>query len=109
MSKKGYIAILIGFACFTIIYPASAQLADTPWPMFHHDLNHTGLSTQYGPDTSTVQWTFSTGNRIYGSASIGDDGTIYIGTHDRCLSTDSKLYAIYPNGSEKWNWAPPFS
>jgi len=107
MSKKGYIAILAGFACFIIIFPASAHLADTPWPMFHHDLNHTGLSTQYGPDTSTVQWTFSTGDRIYGSASIGDDGTIYIGTHDRCLSTDSKLYAIYPNGSKKWHWTPP--
>lgn len=45
-----------------------------------------------------------TGNRIYGSASIGDDETIYIGTHNRCLSTNSKLYAIYPNGSEMWHW-----
>ena len=87
--------------------PAAAQLADTPWPMFHHDLNHTGLSIHHGPDTSTVKWTFSTGDRIDGSVAIGDDGTIYIRTHDRCLWTESRLYAIYPNGTKKWHWTPP--
>lgn len=29
--------------------PASAQLADTPWPMFHHDVRHTGQSPLLGP------------------------------------------------------------
>jgi len=80
--------------------PAAAQLADTPWPMFHHDLNRTGLSTGYGPDTSEVNWTFSTGGRICGSAAIGADGTIYTGTRN----PGPKLYAIYPNGTEKWHW-----
>ncbi|MHC1583786.1 MAG: putative Ig domain-containing protein [Methanosarcinales archaeon] len=76
--------------------------------MFHHDLKHTGLSIYNGPDTARVKWIFQTGDRIYGSASIGEDGTVYIGTNDRYHpSTDSKLYAIYPNGTEKWHWTPP--
>jgi len=26
-----------------------AQLANSPWPMFHHDVGHTGLSEYAGP------------------------------------------------------------
>jgi outer membrane protein assembly factor BamB len=98
-----YIFITI---CF-MASPAAAQLADTPWSMFHHDLNHTGLSPHYGPDTPTVKWTLSTGDKIFGSAVIGDDGTVYIGTRGRQSTvTGSKLYAIYPNGTERWHWIP---
>ena len=100
------ITALVGIM-FCITPYASAQLADTSWPMFGYGLNHTGLSNHYGPDTPTVKWTFSTGDRIYTPASIGYDDTIYIGTHDKCSWTDSKLYAVYPNGTEKWHWTPP--
>jgi len=89
------------------VAPATAQLADSPWPMFHHDLSHTGLSPYYGPDTSTVKWTFSTGDKIYGSIAIAEDGTIYFGTRDYCPLTRSRLYAINPDGTEKWHWSPP--
>jgi hypothetical protein len=106
MHGKLKIIALVGIM-FSIIPYASAQLADTSWPMYGHDLNHTGLSDHYGPDTPTVKWTFSTGDRIYSPASIGYDDTIYIGTHDKCSWTDSKLYAVYPNGTEKWHWTPP--
>ncbi|RLG71248.1 MAG: hypothetical protein DRO11_04860, partial [Methanobacteriota archaeon] len=99
--------LLISLIADAMAIPAVAQLADTPWPMFHHDLNHTGLSSHYGPDTATVKWIFTTGGKIYGSAAIGADGTIYIGTRDYSHTTDSKLYALYPNGTEKWNWTPP--
>jgi outer membrane protein assembly factor BamB len=85
--------------------PAAAQLADTHWHMFHHDLNHTGLSQYHGPDTPAIKWNFSTGNRITGSAVIGEDGTIYVGTRNyQKPKTGSKLYAIYPNGTKNWHW-----
>ena len=87
--------------------PATAQIADTHWAMFHHDLNHTGLSPYYGPDTPAVKWAFSTGDRIHGSAAIAEDGTIYIGTRDHCSLTRSRLYAINPDGTENWHWSPP--
>jgi len=86
--------------------PAAAQLAGTAWPMFHHDLNRTGLSTVYGPDTPSVNWTYSTGDRIFGSAAIGADGTIYIGTRKSSSTWGSKLCAINPDGTEKWHWSP---
>jgi outer membrane protein assembly factor BamB len=103
-------AAMIGLVLCLISSPAAAQLADSPWSMFHHDLNHTGLSTHYGPDTSTVKWIFPTGDKIHGSPVIGDDGTVYIGTHGRhSTTTGSKLFAIYPNGTEKWQWNPGHS
>ena len=88
---------------------ATAQLASSPWPMFHHDLNHTGLSPYYGPNTATVKWTFSTGGGrgIFSSTAIAPDGTIYIGTSGWHWYTRSRLYAINPDGTEKWHWSPP--
>lgn len=74
-------------------------LADSPWPMFHGNPHHTGLSPY---DTShvdgTVQWSFEAGAGIESSPAIGVDGTIYFGSHD------CKLYALYPDGSEKWHF-----
>ncbi|MCK4653479.1 MAG: PQQ-binding-like beta-propeller repeat protein, partial [Candidatus Cloacimonetes bacterium] len=78
--------------------PAVAQLADTPWPMFHHDLNHTGLSPYTGPDTATLKWNYETGGTIKSSPAIGADGTIYVG------SADYKLYAINDDGTLKWSY-----
>ena len=88
--------------CFTAFH-ASAQIADTPWPMFHHGLNHTGVSPHYGPDTPIEKWKFQTTNKIYGSAAIGDDGTIYVGTWGNNFA-NSRFYAINPDGTEKWHW-----
>ena len=105
MRRASFVLVVLMICVITI--PAAAQLADTPWPMFHHDLNHTGLSPYYGPDTPTVKWTFSTGDNIYGSAAIAEDGTIYVGTRDYCSLTRSRLYATNPDGTEKWHWSPP--
>ena len=44
-------------------------------------------------------WNFATGDKIYSSPAIAQDGTIYIG------SNNGKLYAIHPDGSEMWNFA----
>ena len=82
----------------------SAQLADSPWPTFRMDAKHSGISPY---DTShvdgTVKWTFETGAGIESSPVIGEDGTIYIGSHD------GYLYAINPDGTEKWRFdaGPP--
>lgn len=76
-----------------------AQLDNSPWQMFRGDPRHTGRSPY---DTShvdgMVKWSFETGAGIESSPAIGSDGTIYIGSHD------SKLYAINPDGTEKWHF-----
>ena len=47
------------------------------------------------PDGS-LKWSFPTANIITASPAIGPDGTVYI------VSGDYKLYAIKPDGKQKW-------
>ena len=49
--------------------------------------------------TVTLKWSFSTGGSVYSNPAIGGDGTIYVG------SCDHKLYAINPDGTEKWRYS----
>ena len=51
----------------------------------------------------SLKWSFDTGDAIESSPVIGVDGTIYIGSHNGIL------YAINPDGSEKWRFdaGPP--
>jgi outer membrane protein assembly factor BamB len=100
-ARVGGIAWLSAIAIAIVAATAGAshaQLATTPWPMFHHDLTHSGLSPY---DTSgnngTKKWAFATESLIERSApAIGADGTVYIG------SGDQHLYAVNANGTLKW-------
>jgi outer membrane protein assembly factor BamB len=51
------------------------------WPMFLHDLQHSGYSTSDAPDTNNVLWSYIIG-AIYSSPAIVD-GRVYIGSNDR--------------------------
>lgn len=74
------------------------SLADSPWPMFLHDAQHTGRSPYRGPQEGKVEWMFETGRSVYSSPAIGPDHTIYFG------SNDSSLYAVNPDGSLRWKF-----
>jgi parallel beta-helix repeat protein len=73
-----------------------APIEQYPWPMFRHDLMHTGRSPYIGPGIPACKWTYSAGHAIHSSPTIGPDGTIYVG------SLDKKLHALNPDGSLKW-------
>ncbi len=76
------------------------SLANSPWPMFRHDLNHTGLSSfNTSSNPGKLKWSFQTGDRVTSSPAIGIDGIIYVGSYD------TNLYSIYPNGTEKWRFS----
>ena len=94
-------AILIAIALIAaiMVIPAAAQLADTPWPMYHHDLQHTGQSPYVGAQEPTLKWDFFTDGYWCSSPTIDADGTLYIG------SDDGNLYALNPDGSKKWEFA----
>jgi cysteine-rich repeat protein len=72
-----------------------------PWPMFRHDLRHTGRSpVDTSANPGTQKWAFATGGPVhYSSPTIGADGTIYIGSYDY------HLYAINSDGTQKWAFA----
>ena len=90
-----------------VLEHANTQL-DSPWPMFRHDLKHTGHTPYTGPATPTLAWTFPTTDGIASSPTIGEDGTIYFGAGWHFMfPSDLNLYALNPDGTLKWSYAPP--
>ncbi len=93
-----YAAIIQNLGPLSMNASGGGSLANSPWPMFRHDLNHTGRSPY---DTSSnlgnQKWNFTTGDHVHSSA-IGSDGTLYFGSYD------NKLYAVNPNGIQRWNF-----
>jgi outer membrane protein assembly factor BamB len=94
----------LALAAMSWLAPAlSAQ--ESPWPMFRHDLKHTGRTPYTGPPTATVAWTFPATDGIVSSPAIAADGTIYFGAGWSVLgATDHHLYALHPDGSLKWSY-----
>jgi outer membrane protein assembly factor BamB len=91
-----YYWLIIGAIILVCLSSTGIYGEESPWPMFRHDLSHTGRSSYTGPADSTLHWVFHANGRIASSPAIGYDGTIYVGAYDSCL------YAINPDGSLKW-------
>lgn len=79
------------------------NLMDSPWPMQSHDKFHTGRSEySTASNQGTELWRvrgFDLGV-VWSTPIIDYNSTIYFGT----LSSDTALYAIYPNGTMKWRY-----
>ena len=89
----------------TLLVAVLTMAEESPWPMFRHDLHHTGRSPYSGPADPTVRWVFTAKDGIVSSPSIGRDGTIYVGAGWYYGgANDSSLYAINPDGSLKWRF-----
>jgi len=76
---------------------------DSPWPMFGHDVVHTGRSSYSTENNSGAELWRVHGEKagaVWGSAVIDNDGVIYFGTK----GSDFSLYALYPNGTRKWRF-----
>jgi hypothetical protein len=54
--KKFFLTILTATFLFPVIITLSAQLADSPWPMFHHDQQHTGRSPYRCDEKVLASW-----------------------------------------------------
>lgn len=80
---------------------AKAALANTDFPMFQHDEQHTGISPFLGPQSNPMEkWHYPTGaNVVYSTPIIGTNGVVYIGGNN-----SHKVYAINPGGSLKWDY-----
>ena len=75
-------------------------LMNSSWPMFQHDVRHTGCSP-YGKSGNWVKekWKFENkDSMMYSSPAIDKNGTIYVGSYDRYF------YAINPDGTLKWRY-----
>ena len=80
-----------------IINSLKSPPMDSPWPMYCHDVHHTGRSP-YSTVNNTydVKWMFSIYGPVWGGPVIDEEGNIYIGS--------DSIYAIYPNGTLKWRY-----
>ncbi len=69
---------------------------DSSWPMYCHDVRHTGQSPYSTVNTSgSEKWRISLHSWVEGCPVIDNNGIIYVGGFG--------FFAIYPNGTLKWN------
>ncbi|MCF6147445.1 MAG: PQQ-binding-like beta-propeller repeat protein [Candidatus Kuenenia sp.] len=74
-----------------------AQLANSPWPMFMHDIQHTGQNKDNnGPVQNVLLWKYQTQDEFVSSPVLGEDGAIYIG------NIGGEFFSITPNGTRNW-------
>jgi large repetitive protein len=72
---------------------------DSPWPMFGHDVRHTGQSPYSTADNPGIEkWRFYNDHWMDCSPIMDNNGIIYIS------DTWGHLNAINPNGSFKWEY-----
>jgi outer membrane protein assembly factor BamB len=103
MKRISILSFVVVILSLLNVYKAQSQLANTPWPMFQHDLQHTGRSPYKGPSTPVLKWRFQVQGEP-ASPVIGIDGTIYVPTGMHNIDTIGFLYAINPDGSLKWRY-----
>jgi outer membrane protein assembly factor BamB len=76
---------------------------DSPWSMFGHDVVHTCRSPYSTENNTGVEvWRVRSerDGAVWGSTIIDNDEIIYFGT----TGSDFSLYAMYPNGTQKWQF-----
>jgi outer membrane protein assembly factor BamB len=79
--------------------PPAREAADAPWPAFHADASRTGNASGYGPGTSHLLWSNSTGANCYGSPAVAG-GRVFIG------STAGNMYCFNATTGERlWSHA----
>ena len=74
---------------------ASGALANSPWPMWRHDLYHSARSQYPAPAPTGTPWKYYIGGSLLSSCAVGTDGTVYVGG-------STYLYAINSNGTLRW-------
>jgi outer membrane protein assembly factor BamB len=77
--------------------PLEVPPMDSSWPMYCHDVRHTGRSPYSTVNnTGEEKWNLYYGEQIKSGIAIAEDGTIYHGGGD--------FYAVTPNGTLKWTY-----
>lgn len=72
----------------------TAAAATDDWPMFHHDVQHSGYSTSTAPSTNQTLWNYTTGGWVFSSPAVAD-GKVYVGSNNAnvyCLSATTGAF-----------------
>ena len=99
MQRRAYFMMAILFLwIFQFTHSIHAQLADTPWLMFHNDAQRTGKSSAGGPLSPVLKWSYGADGKISSSPALSSVGTMYVG------SEDNRLYSLDSVGSLVWSY-----
>ncbi len=83
----------------------ATTLGNTPWPMFRHDLLHTGRSPNLGAQSFALKWSFDTGgDGIDSSPAIDANGNVYVQSRNKVGFVGGGLFALHPDGTLKWRF-----
>ena len=74
------------------------------WPMFRHDLNHTGTSTSTGPTTNNTLWTYPTGGYVYSSPAVVG-GLVYMGSYTYPYYSGNVYCLNAASGAFVWSYS----
>jgi outer membrane protein assembly factor BamB len=77
----------------------SSSISADDWPMFRHDLSHSGYSTTTAPSTNNILWTYTTGSVITSSPSIVNEKVYICQNWDKIYCLDAKT------GIKIWDYA----
>ncbi|WP_214040944.1 PQQ-binding-like beta-propeller repeat protein [Methanoculleus sp.] len=86
---------------YSVIGTDSETPAGSAWPMYGHDLRHTGLSPYTGPEFPVQLWLHKASSAFYVQPVLDADGTVYAGSRNKVF------YAINSNGTLKWSYTAP--
>ncbi len=86
---------------YSVIGTDSDTPAGSAWPMYGHDLRHTGLSPYTGPEFPVKLWSYKASSFFYVQPVLDADGTVYAGSRNKVF------YAINSNGTLKWSYTTP--
>jgi len=69
-----------------------------PWPMFHHNVGHTGYTESPAPNTNKTMWSYTTGGYVESSPAVAY-GMVFVG------SDDGNVYSLDQyTGALVWNY-----
>jgi|GEM_PF-1445228 len=86
---------------YSVIGTDSETPAGSAWPMYGHDLRHTGLSPYTGPEFPVQLWSHKASSAFYVQPVLDADGTVYAGSRNKVF------YAVNSNGTLKWSYTAP--
>ncbi len=95
----------LAFLALLAASPLRAQLeANAPWPMFRHDVEHTGRSGYAGPSLPILSWSYTAEGAIHASPSIGFGGRA-VAAFEGPSGGHATICAFVPDGSLRWSYA----
>ncbi len=106
-----YKTIITLILALTMLIPAAAArptqhlrlqtplAQDTTWPMFHHDLTHTGIANGTAPEKNNVLWSYEADGEVLSSPAIVN-GKVYCASYN----TSSVFCVREADGALLWKF-----